>query len=206
MISKGVLPLNTVFFRRTRRLVRALPSLSCLVLLFYYFSPTAAIASLFAILLHEVGHAAVYFAVTHTPPRFSFQSGGLCLSGAALDGKAELLYIAAGILANCVTALFSPFVGLLFGDAAARLFFAYSLLYAAFNLLPSPPLDGEKLLSRILAHAVGEARATRALRILSFLTAYTLLLLSLFLSLGNGSCFYGVFLALRLLYAIFYTS
>ena len=134
----------------------------------------------------------------------SFQSGGLCLSGAALDGGRAFLFAASGILANLLTALLSPIVGLLLGDTAARLFFAYSLLYAAFNLLPSPPLDGEKLLFLALSRLFGEARARQSVRGVAFVTAYTLLLLSLFLSLGNGSCFYGVFLALRLLYAIFY--
>lgn len=193
-------------FRLGRRILRALPSVSCLVLLFYYFSPAAALISLCAVLLHEAGHAAVYAFVTHTKPRFSFQSGGLCLSGAALDGKHAFLFAASGILTNLLSALLAPAVGLLFGDTVARLFFAYSLLYAAFNLLPSPPLDGEKLLTHALSRPLGEAKARQIARCVAFVTAYTLLLLSLFLSLGNGSCFYGVFLALRLLYAIFYPT
>ncbi len=195
--------MHTACFRRTRRFIRALPSLLCLLLLFYYFSPLAAILSLLAIVIHELGHAAVYHTVTHTSPRFSFRGGGFCLTGAAMSGTNAFFFAAGGIVANALTALLSPLVGILFGIETAQLFFSYSLLYAAFNLLPSPPLDGEKLLLLTLARLCGEAPAGRIVRILSFVTAYVLLLLSLFLSLGNGSCFYGVFLALRLLYAIF---
>ena len=198
--------MHTACFRRIRRCVRALPSFTCLALLFYYFSLTSAILSLIAILIHELGHVAVCRTVTHASPRFSFQSGGFCLTGTAMSEKNSFFFAAGGIAANGMSALLSPLVGLLFGRETALLFCSYSLLYAAFNLLPSPPLDGEKLLLLALTRFCGEARARRTVRMLSFVTAYILLLLSLFLSLGNGSCLYGVFLAMRLLYAIFCNS
>ena len=80
-------------------------------------------------------------------------------------------------------------------------FFAASLLYAAFNLIPAPPLDGGRILFAFLKIRLDEAKATATARYISLFCIAVFLFSALRFSLFEGSFFYGIFLSARLISA-----
>ncbi len=179
-----------------------LPSALSLLLLFYLLPLRDACFSLLAVTVHEWGHIAAAAVGEGTLPRFRGQRGGFLLAADMPTAGGLLLYAMGGCLAN----LLFLFLALLFSlfptfRESAYLFGAYSLLYLIFNLLPAPPLDGEKLLAYLLPRYLDGSRAKRILIFLRYTVIFGILFFSLFLSLGGGSCFYGIFLSLSLLTA-----
>ena len=181
-----------------------LPSLFCLFLLFMLFSPGEAIAGILAVLVHECGHIAVYYRLRKTLPTLRGQAGGFVLSGGFLSYKEEFLYAAGGAAFNLlslpVAALLSAVPALSAGSTA---FFAFSLLYAGFNLLPIPPLDGCRLFYLAAARLFGVSAGRRLAKTVAAVLIFFLFFGSLWFSLGSGSFFYGIFLSLRFLSAYF---
>jgi Zn-dependent protease len=183
-------------------LLSALPSLLSLGLLFYLLPLRDACLSLFAVGVHEWGHVTCALLSGASLPHLSGQRGGFSLAASLPTERGYLLYAAGGCIANLLFFLLVlPLTAVPRLAESAYLFMAYSLLYCAFNLLPAPPLDGEKLLALLLPRVLGVARAAKAMTALRYTVIFLLLFSSLFLLLGNGSCFYGVFLSLTLLTA-----
>ncbi len=183
-------------------LFSSLPPALSLLLLFYLLPLRDACFSLLAVGVHEWGHAAFAVFGGASLPRLRGQSGGFSLSATLPTARGYLLYAAGGCIANLVFFLLAlPLAAVPRLTESAYLFMAYSLLYLLFNLLPAPPLDGEKILAFCLPRLLGAERALRTLTVLRYTVIFLLLFSSLFLLLGKGSCFYGIFLSLTLLTA-----
>lgn len=187
--------------RKLFAVLKLLPSLFCLYLLCMELPPTVAAAALLAVALHECGHAAVFLLLTKRLPRLSGQGGGLLLSTEFFSYRGELFYAAGGIGINLLSAALS--LPLAFSAAAPffAAFFAVSLLYAAFNLIPAPPLDGSRLLFALIKNRLSEEKATAWARRVSLLAITVFLFSALRFSLFEGSFFYGIFLSARLVSA-----
>ncbi len=183
-----------------------LPSLFCLSLLFLCFPLSDAVSGILAVTLHECGHLVFYYLCRRRLPRFHAQAGGFLLTSEPMPACHELLYAGGGVLFNLLSLL--P-AALLFSVPAcadfAAAFFAFSLLYALFNLIPAPPLDGAKLLYLGMSAFLGDVRACRFLKLLSGGIIFFLLFFSLYSLLGSGGFLYGIFLSFRLLTAYFET-
>lgn len=187
--------------RKAFAFLSLLPSLFCLYLFCTELPPAVASAALLAVGLHECGHAAVFLALTRRLPFLSGQGGGLLLSTGFLSYRGELLYAAGGITVNLLSALLS--LPLLLSPAAEFFasFFAASALYAAFNLIPAPPLDGGRILYALLKSRLPEETATRRAKTVSLVAITVFLFSALRFSLFEGSFFYGIFLSARLISA-----
>ena len=123
---------------------------------------------------HECAHAFVARRYGFALDRLVLMPYGAVLSGdiSGIGKKQELAVLAAGPLANAATAL--AFVALWwlfpetypYTDTAAQVSFSLFLV----NLLPAYPLDGGRML-HILPSPLGEKRAVRICRAVTFLTA-----------------------------------
>lgn len=185
--------------KRLFSLLSVLPSILCLVLLFDILPPLDAATALLAIFIHEWGHIAIFSLLRQRIPALSTQSGGLSLSSGFLSYREELLYAGGGALANLATAFVTLFaIPFPVTGVFATKLCAFSLLYAAFNLIPAPPLDGAKILSSSLSLRLSDTRVRRVTKTVSILCILLFLFSSLYFSLGDGSFFYGIFLSLRL--------
>lgn len=187
--------------RRLFAFLSLLPSGFCLYLLCTELAPTLAAAAILAVTLHECGHAAVFLALTKRLPFLSGQGGGLLLSTGFLSYRGELLYAAGGIGANLLTALLSLPLFLCPAAEFFAAFFAVSVLYAVFNLIPAPPLDGGRILYTLLKSRLPEKKATELAKSISFFSVTVFLFSALRFSLFEGSFFYGIFLSARLISA-----
>lgn len=177
---------------------RAIPALLCFLLLFRLYTPWQAVLSLLSVAAHEWGHIVVYYIMKKEWPRLGLQKGGLCLSSSVFTYRQEFFYAAGGIIGNlATTVLVLPFLH----TAAGQHFVSVSLLYILFNILPAPPLDGEKLLRLLLTRLFSENSAYRAVRVSSLTVIALFFIVSLYFFLGNGSCFYGIFISFCLLSA-----
>lgn len=187
--------------RKFFSLLSLLPSLFCLCIFLSELPTETAAAAFTAVALHECGHASIFLALKKRLPSLTGQGGGLLLSTGFLSYRGELFYAFGGIGANLISALFSfPFA--LSPDASfSASFFAASLLYAAFNLIPAPPLDGGRILFAFLKSRLHEAKATAIARSLSLFSIAVFLFSALRFSLFEGSFFYGIFLSARLISA-----
>lgn len=102
-----------------------------------------------ASVLHELGHAMVYWVLLRRLPRITLSLSGLCLAmgGAELSAERRLALAAAGPAVNFLLSS-----GVLLGMARAGYsyggywFAAANLLTGLFNLLPIPGLDGAVIL------------------------------------------------------------
>lgn len=178
-----------------------IPSLFCFYVFLRELPTTFAAAAFTAVTLHECGHAAVFLALQKRLPSLFGQGGGLLFSTGFLSYRGELFYAFGGIGVNLLSALLSfPFA--LSPDASfSAAFFAASLLYAAFNLIPAPPLDGGRILYAFLKSRLPEEKATQRAKTVSLIAITVFLFSALRFSLFEGSFFYGIFLSARLISA-----
>lgn len=187
-----------------RTVLSLLPSSFCLFLLFCFFPLSEAIAGILAVTVHECGHVFVYYRLRKTLPAFKGQSGGFLLSGGFLSYKEELLYAGGGAFFNLASLPIAFFLSKIPAlSAGSTVFFAFSLLYALFNLLPVPPLDGSRLFYLLGCRFFGLSAGEKMAKAVAAVLIFFMLFGSLWFSLGSGSFFYGVFLSFRFLFAYF---
>ena len=178
-----------------------LPSIFCLYIFLCELPAAASAAAFTAVALHECGHAAVFLALKKRLPLLTGQGGGLLMSTGFLSYRGELFYAFGGIGVNLLSALLAfPFALSPAADFSLA-FFVASLLYAAFNLIPAPPLDGGRILFAFLKIRLDETKATAAARYISLFCIAVFLFSALRFSLFEGSFFYGIFLSARLISA-----
>lgn len=105
---------------------------------------------LLAAALHELGHAAAFFAMKHRLPRIAVTATGFCLRtrGEAFSRRQLFWLAASGPLANLFwAAVWQGKMRVEGFTVRGSAFWAAHVLTAAFNLLPIPPLDGAQLLA-----------------------------------------------------------
>lgn len=148
---------------RARELLSLLPTVLLLLGFAVGNGPSAFFLLLFAVLLHEGGHAAAFCLLGAGIPRLKGERGGLLLSGSRpLSPREEAAVAAAGPLANLLAA-----GGFLFLFARSPhgewcfTVFTLQLLTALANLLPLEETDGGRLL-RLAAGALFGMAGRRA--------------------------------------------
>jgi len=103
----------------------------------------AAVLILLCALVHEFGHLLACLMLNVQIEEFNLTVLGLGLTKAPASSRREIAITAAG-----------PFTGLIFAAAAYIAGYhsvgAVSLILSAINLLPIPPLDGDRILREIL--------------------------------------------------------
>lgn len=118
-----------------------------------------AIFCILACILHEIGHIAVMLFKRKPPERIIFYGGGIKLSGSKSNSTAVII---GGCFVNFV--LFTVFY--FFGqDYVLRLFGMINFLTGVFNLMPVSPLDGYKLLEKILVRLLEPEKVGPALKV-----------------------------------------
>ncbi len=170
-----------------------LSGLFWILALFGFDEPAVAFVTLVSVAIHELGHEAALF-ILGKPLRLPVPKtdGFRIKPQALLSYKEEIAVLAAGPLANTISALATI---LLFPKSdAQRLFSLVNVLTALTNLIPVRNYDGYKILAAIAEHS--ESRAlSRLLEIFSLLFASAVLLLSLYAiyRLDAGYWIFGVF-------------
>ena len=122
-------------------------------------------AAIIAALLHELGHYCAVRLTGGTIHRLKVGLSGAVMETSGLSGKSELICLLAGPLAGLLPLL------------AIRIFPTLALcgvIQSLYNLLPVYPLDGGKMLHRIILIFGGTDRCFRFIE-------YSVLLLMLFL-------------------------
>lgn len=148
-----------------------------------------------AMLLHELGHAAVMLACGADLRRLTLRFADLRIEARGMSYRQELLCALAG-----------PAVNLLCGvllRANASAFAAYSLVLGLYNLLPVWPLDGGRAVLCALLCRLPPARAERLGRMGSFAVCGALLAAGLWLLFVRRAGFWplgtAIYLILRLI-------
>ena len=114
-----------------------------------YFDHTGLVrVGLLASLLHECGHAAVWWALTGSLPvlRLSLRGVGLDAAGARLSRGGDFLLALAGPLSNLLLCGLTLLKMQLSASYWGYFFAAANLAVGLFNLLPVGDLDGRRLL------------------------------------------------------------
>ena len=172
-------------------IVRVFSALFWILVMLGFDGVVGAILTLVSVIIHEMGHLVALLILGHEGgvplprmPGFSIKVSS------TLSYKEDIAVAAAGPLVNLLTAL----ILLPIKQAAEPLIFI-SVLTALSNLLPVRGYDGYKILTSLIAMAGAERYLGRLPDILSFGTAATAVLLSLYFiyAFDAGYWIFGVF-------------
>jgi Zn-dependent protease len=106
--------------------------------------------------VHELGHLAALRALGARVRRVSLSVSGVCMYYTGAPGPGgRFIAAAAGPAAGLLFALASAFLGGRLGSAVLMKCAGVSALLSAFNLLPSLPLDGGRMLSALISRGDG---------------------------------------------------
>lgn len=130
--------------------------LVCIVLLIITLPLPWVIASIFAAIVHEVGHYLVMLVLTGERAKLSINLFRATLRMPDISHKEELLCAASGPAAGMLLLLLQPIFPRLALCACVQ---------SAFNLLPIYPLDGGRILKCLLAMVCKPARSEQICRI-----------------------------------------
>ncbi len=120
------------------------------------------LALVLSVLVHELGHIFMIFALGLKIKNIRFELSGLCIDYAGLNTfLKELLVSLAGPISGIVFFVFAAYSENFSATALLELSAQLSLLYSVFNLLPVIPLDGGRILlclsEKLLGGSSGEA-------------------------------------------------
>ena len=139
-------------------------ALSCCLRVALFFDGTGIIrCCLFAIVLHEAGHAALYTLLLHRRPVFRIGFGGIALywQPQRVRPAVQALVLLAGPAANLLSAWVCFRITAERMQLSWLLFGGVSLLLGLFNLLPLGFLDGGRLFSLVLEKFLPAERAMK---------------------------------------------
>ena len=152
--------------------------------------------------VHELAHLAAALAIGLKPSHISFHPFGvnLRLKNKIVYSLAdEIILYASGPLCNIVLALGAAVVFPYFPHEELRMFYAGNILLFCVNMLPITPLDGGMILKKILSRRFGSRKAAKAVRIVSALLTFALIVLGVYVvyitKLNFSVLFFAVFLA-----------
>lgn len=148
-----------------------------------YLLPT-----LFAVVLHELGHIFCAKILKIQIRKFNLSLLGARLEIAGeISYQDELLLALGGPLFGALGFAFSLFPALKFGFPALLHFAIISLVLALFNLLPLETLDGGRILKCLFCLAFGLDTARKMMKIASFFTLFLMWLFSVYIMLKIAS-------------------
>lgn len=185
---------NKIFRGRvklTEIIVRIFSALFWILVMLGLDGVNGAILTIIAVVIHELGHIIALFILGHgggVPlPRMP---GFFIKVRATLSYKEDIVVAAAGPLANLITALILLPLGQVVGAMII-----ISVLTAISNLLPVRGYDGYRILTSAIAISGTERFFGRLPDALSFVTAMSAVLLSLYFiyAFDAGYWIFGVF-------------
>lgn len=180
----------SIFKKLARLAVNLLSFLFWAMILFGFNSPSVAVLTLLAALIHECGHIAAQIFTENFRGLPHFSLCGMKLrSVGRVCYKDELLILAAGPAANLFTFLFFYLLTVIFGGG----FFIFALLNlftAIGNLAPLYDTDGYKIITLLYSSLGLGFGAWRALSAVSFAFTVILTFLSLYLIMKVGDGFW----------------
>ncbi|NCB51014.1 MAG: hypothetical protein EOM54_03895 [Clostridia bacterium] len=164
-----------------------------LAALWFFLDTVTFFALILAVFVHEAGHIAALRLFGSGVKDFRADISGALISGrTGLAPSGELCCAAAGPVSGLLYAIAASAAGNAAGSAFLLQSAGISLVLSVFNLLPVFPLDGGRILSVLW-------RDTRACAAVSFVSAFIILLLGLWLlakGMGAGLFVAGVWLML----------
>ena len=176
-----------------RILGRILPLLFWIFIIFGFDTPSVAVLTLIAAVIHEGGHilTAGLFGVRRGAPLGVMSGMRIRLFGCT-SYRARILILLAGPFANIAAALFTPFIPL--PRDYLSLFAMLNIATALSNLLPSEGYDGYGALYALFESS-GIEWGLRLLPRLSLFVSVLLSFFSLYLigRVGRGYWIFGVF-------------
>ena len=159
--------------------------------LWFFFDTVTFLALLAAALIHETGHlAALSFFGCRIAGFRADMSGAMICGAGSLTPMEELCSLAAGPALGMIYALMASAAGNALGSSFLLRSAGISLLLSVFNLLPTQPLDGGRLLAILWDNP-------RACAAISFAVSFLLLGCGLFLmakGMGLGLFIAGIWL------------
>ncbi len=185
---KNPLFVKGVHLNIAARLLRALPLLLFFITLCALGDGESVFILIFLIAAHETAHWLTLRLLGGGGSFFSV-TGGLRLSQSApISYPRELCVLLAGPSANLTLCIFFYLIG-------AKSLFAQSLALGLFNLLPIRSLDGGRALLVTLSLFMPLHVAQRTAELISALTSFFLVFLSLYLVFRTGYGSYFIFLS-----------
>jgi Zn-dependent protease len=139
-----------------------------------YFQASLVLPFLIAAALHEFGHYLVLRRMNKQPTRLTLSCSGIAMETPPLGYREELIAAAAGPLVSFLLGLVFP---------VAPLTALYSVCLGLFNLLPIPGLDGGRILTALLHMRFHPETADRLSCLVGLLSATTVCMISLILSI-----------------------
>lgn len=138
-----------------------------------------AILCLLTCILHETGHIIAMIIERKPPEHIIFYGGGIKLSGSKSN---SIPVIIGGCFVNfllfCVFYFFSR-------DYVSKLFGTINFLTGLFNLMPVSPLDGYRLLEKLLVRLINPEKVGSVLKVTE-LIAYTVSIPLIIIFFLNG--------------------
>ena len=153
-----------------------------------------------AVILHECGHLFALRCMGAVPTRLSISMSGLCLDycGSLSEGQ-EALAALAGPVGGLLGALICSRIGIAMESQFWTCYAGVGLLFSIFNLLPTLPLDGGRILFYLIVRRYGVARTVRILNGLGIAVSISLLFTGfvlLFYGYGMAVLFAGMWILL----------
>ena len=185
---------NKIFKGRvklTEIIVRIFSALFWILVMLGLEGVEGALLTLIAVVIHELGHMTALFVLGHGGSMPLPRMPGFSIKvRATLSYKEDIAVAAAGPLANLITVL----ILLPLGQAAGPMIII-SVLTAISNLLPVRGYDGYRILTSVIAISGTERFFGRLPDTLSFVTAMSAVLLSLYFiyAFDAGYWIFGVF-------------
>lgn len=144
-------------------------------------------ASLFAVVIHEMGHLVAMKAVKCAPKEVVFSAAGVLINGAAFCSATENVIIAvSGPVTNLIFTVLFYFAGVFFDTVLLVVFAAVQLILGVINLLPIKGLDGGTVLYFLL-QKFGANNPNFALTLVSIFTAVAVTVLGAAVAVKNIS-------------------
>lgn len=158
--------------------------------LLYFFDGSGLVSAIVpAVAAHELGHALALRLAGARVTRVSFDVRGIVMDYAGAIGTgAEVVSAAAGPVFGLLFAVFASYAGRTLGSEFWLCSSGVSLILSVYNLLPSPPLDGGRILALVLTRRFGAGVSDAVTTALGLATAALLVTLGTwYLSRGYGA-------------------
>jgi len=175
-------------------------ALLALAAAYFFDSGGTLFVALFAAAVHETGHYAALRLFRGRISELKLELWGFRMrADSRMSYPAEIVTAAAGPAASLLLAVAAALVGRYFYCQQGYVLSGVSLVFCVFNMLPSLPLDGGKVVYAWAATCFGLDTAERLACILSCVVILVLLLAGMMLMLKTGINFTLLLAALWLL-------